>query len=90
MPDWSFPEFEWDDANEEHLAERHGIYPDEAEEVFYNGPFVRRVRDRYRVYGQTNAGRYLFVVCVLHGTHVRVISARDMDADEKRAYERYR
>ena len=29
--------FEWDDNNEGHLA-RHGITPDEAEQVVLNGP----------------------------------------------------
>jgi len=41
MPDWSQPTFEWDDGNEEHLIGRHGIYPAEAEQVFYNGAHVR-------------------------------------------------
>ncbi len=90
MPDWSFPEFDWDDSNVEHLAEQHGVFPEEAEQVFYNGAYVRRVGKRYRVYGRDDTGRYLFVVCERRGRFVRVISARDMDGDERRQYERYR
>lgn len=84
MPDWSRPEFEWDDGNESHLIERHDIYPEEAEQVFFNGAHVRRVGDTYIAYGRDNAGRYLFLVFVLRGTAVRVYSAR------RRFYERYR
>jgi|GEM_PF-5158677 len=49
-------EFEWDDDNAEHLA-RHGIAPNEAEELF-EGPRVRRrggtdAPDRFLVLGRT-------------------------------------
>ena len=38
LEDWSF---EWDDGNERELA-AHGIRPQEAKEVFLNGPTWRR------------------------------------------------
>ncbi len=88
MPNWSWPEFEWDDNNSEHIIERHNVYPEDAEQAFYNGPYVRREGKIYRVYGQDDSGRYLLIICVLRGTQVRVISARDMDKDEKRTYAR--
>ncbi len=88
MPDWSSPEFEWDDGNVEHIAERHGIYPEEVEQVFYNGAYILRAKDRYRVFGQDDAGRYLFIVCIVRDSKVRVISARDMTIRERRFYER--
>jgi uncharacterized DUF497 family protein len=90
MPDWSRPDFDWDDGNALHIIAAHDVYPDEAEQVFYNGAYVRRVGKRYRVYGQDNAGRYLFIVCELRGGLVRVITARDMDRDERKLYERHR
>ena len=90
MPNWSWPEFEWDDNNSEHIIERHNVYPAEAEQVFYNGARVRREGDVYRVSGQDNTGRYLFIVCVVRGGLVRVISARDMNVRERRSYERGR
>ncbi len=90
MPDWSWPEFEWDEYNSEHIRERHNVEPEDAEQVFYNGAFVRRDGDVYRVYGQNDAGRYLFIICVVRGKLVRVISAHDMSARERRTYGRGR
>ena len=90
MRDWSLPDFEWDDGNVDHLIERHDVYPAEAEQVFYNRAHVRRAGDYYYAYGQDDSGRYLFLVCVLRGGAVRVISARDMTASERRLYERHR
>ena len=55
MPDWSQPEFEWDDDNAEHLIERHDVYPEEAEQVFYNGAHVRRARGGYYAYDRDTA-----------------------------------
>ena len=80
--------FQWDERNEEHLLKRHGVTPEEAEDVFYTDPYFRRGRDGTRyVYGQTEAGRYLFVVYLdLGGGIVRVISARDMKPRERRLY----
>jgi uncharacterized DUF497 family protein len=89
MRDWSSPEFDWDDANEDHVL-RHDVYPEEAEQVFYNGPYVRRHRDRYVVMGQDDAGRYLIVVCERRGGRVRVITARTMEQSERRHYDRHR
>jgi uncharacterized DUF497 family protein len=51
MPDWSWPEFEWDEKNEEHVVKRHNVEPEEIEQAFYNGAYVRRDGDVYRAYG---------------------------------------
>lgn len=88
MPDWSRPEFEWDDSNEEHLIMWHDVYPVEIEQESYNGAHVRRARDTYYAYGRDDASRYLFLVFVLRGTAVRVFSARTMTRGERRFYER--
>jgi len=90
MPDWSWPDFDWDDGNVEHIIGRHNVSPDEAEQVFHNGAYVRRDGGFYRVYGQDDDGRYLIIVCERRGPFVRVISARDMDKDERRTYDRHR
>jgi uncharacterized DUF497 family protein len=90
MPDWSLPDFEWDDGNTQHLIERHDVYPEEAEQVFYNGAHVRRAGNEYYAYGRNDSGRYLFIVFVLRGKSVRVISARTMTQGERRLYERHR
>lgn len=58
--------FEWDDANEEHLA-RHGVVSFEVEQVFRNGAAFRpntRGRDGWSMQGKTNGGRRLVAVVV--------------------------
>jgi len=89
MPHWSQREFEWDEGNEDHIL-RYDVEPDEAEAVFQSRPFIRRVGDRYEVFGQDNSGRYLFVVCVRRHDRVRVITARPMSRKEQRFYDRHR
>ncbi|MGO0122228.1 BrnT family toxin [Desulfothermobacter acidiphilus] len=80
--------FEWDARNAGHIAERHGLSPDEAEEVFFHSPVVRRVRGgRFAAYGQTGEGRYLTVIFYLKpGGVVRVVTARDMNRWERCYY----
>ncbi len=90
MPDWSQPAFQWDDGNEMHLIERHDVYPEEAEQVFYNGAHVRRAGSGYYAYGQDDTGRYLFLAFELRRGAIRVFSARDMTVDERRLYRRHR
>lgn len=89
MPDWSRPEFDWDEANEEHVL-RHDFYPEEVEQVFYDDPLIRRRGDRYVVYGRDASGHYLFVICVERGQRIRVVTARPMDKGERRHYDRHR
>ena len=82
-----FKEYEWDDINTEHIF-RHGVIPNEAEECCYNDPVVLKAsRGRYIALGQTNAGRYLFVVVKLKDRgRVRVITARDMSKIDRGTY----
>ena len=101
-----FTGFEWDDYNEEHIA-KHDVVPDEVEACFFNPYIWKRKKDsksrardrfprgvreeRYYLYGQTDGGRYLFIVFELYsGGVVHPISARDMDAHEKRYFQRQR
>ena len=83
-------EFEWDDNNISHIA-RHGVFPDEIEDVaFDDDPWIRKGRrgTRYML-GYTVAGRYLFVVYVLKGKGVaRVITSMDMDDKTKKLYKK--
>jgi uncharacterized DUF497 family protein len=84
----------WDAWNEEHIA-RHGVDPEEVEEMLvglFAPPFIQRARQgTYRALGQTAAGRYLAVFFALRAPgHVYPITARDMDAKERRAYQRHR
>lgn len=80
------------------LIEKHGVYPDEAEDVLYGRSRFRRVargythgEDVYEALGQTTDGRYLIVLFVWKTEgEALVISARDMSANERRRYGRQR
>jgi uncharacterized DUF497 family protein len=83
----------WDDWNEDHVLQ-HGVEPQEVEEaVFDPASLVLRTRGReqrrYVVLGLTDAGRYLLVVLdLMTGNLGYVITARDMDDDERRRFKR--
>lgn len=83
--------FEWDADNIEHIA-RHGVHPDEAEEVLVRRALVvREGDDRYLAFGPTDDGRYLLLVFVIkrHRT-IRVLSAYDMTERDRRMYRRWK
>lgn len=84
--------FEWDAHNAGHIRERHGLSPDDVEEVFYNGPVIRRMRgERLAAYGRTDEGRYLTVIFhVKSGGLIRVITARYMNGWERRYFRQRR
>ena len=78
-------------GREEHIA-RHQVSIAEVEEVIFSAPFVRKSRQgRYHIIGQTEAGRYLavFVAPREQGMY-GLVTARDADDAERRAYLRYR
>jgi uncharacterized protein len=85
-------EFEWDDGNVLHMALRHGIEPEEAEEVFAVRPLFRKTkRGHYAAFGPTLAGRLLVVVFERKPKGlVRVITGWDMSATERRYYQKQR
>lgn len=77
--------FIWAEWVLDKIAEKHGIDPDEVEQTFFNPPYkVRRTEGgKYLLYGQSDGGRYLFIVFAWEGHAVRVISARDMTPSER-------
>jgi uncharacterized protein len=87
----------WDDWNVEHIA-GHDIEPEEVESVCYSGQHLARRAgatryglSRYHVYGQTEGGRYLFIVLdreIPGGFYV--VTARDMDESERRSFSKRR
>jgi hypothetical protein len=82
--------FWWDQRNIEHIAD-HGVEPYEAEEVLDDAFIVRAGRDRYVAYGQSDSGRYLLVVYAKKpGQRIRVITARDLTAAEKKSLKQRR
>ena len=85
-------EFEWDEGNALHLQLRHGISPEEAEEVFANNPLFRRTKKgHYAVFGPTSEGRYLAIVFELKRRGIaRPITGWDMRRAEIRYYKKHR
>jgi uncharacterized protein len=78
-------DLEWTSDRIEHIS-KHGITPEEVEEVFAAAPAFKRGRGGiYEAWGQTESGRYLFVVFRYLG-HNRAwpLTARDMDENEKK------
>lgn len=84
-------ELAWNDERVEHIAE-HEVDPEEVWEVCIGHHWARREgKRRFRVYGQTKAGRYLFVVLErISGDKFIPITARDMTEGEKRQFRRIR
>lgn len=90
-------EIEWTETDVAHLA-RHNVTPDEVEEVLAAGPVWRRGRThpqtrRKSLYalGETDAGRYLFIVLSPRGHGgARCVTAMEMDEKARRYYKRHR
>lgn len=78
-------------GREEHIA-RHQVSVEEVEEVIFGVTFIRRARQgRYHIIGQTQAGRYLTVFVAPRGSGIYgLVTARDADDAERRAYLRHR
>ncbi len=87
----------WDDWNIKHIA-RHDVSEQEVEQVCEPGQHLARRATktdygltRYRVYGQSYSGRYLFIVLDRVRNHkFYVVTARDMTEREKQAFKRQR
>lgn len=92
----SVPEFEgfdWSGGNAEKNWARHSVTLLEAEQVFFNTPFLSGAdpahsqrESRFYALGQTDEGRELFIAFTMRGRRLRVVSARDMSQKERRVY----
>jgi uncharacterized protein len=86
--------FDWDDANIEHIA-RHGVTPEEAEQVVLNDPVeidyqVIDGEERFVAAGMTRLGRFLTIVWTDREGLVRIVTAFDAQGDDQAAYLRER
>ena len=77
-------DFDWDEHNEERIRLQGRVTVDEIEEVFFNGPEIRRKGKAYIAKGQTDSGRRLFVVFVHRDGRIRPYSARELTPPEKK------
>lgn len=86
--------FDWDRNNLRKIR-AHGIARDEAEQAVGNRAipvYEQSVGDecRFVYYGESDAGRLLAVVLTERGDKIRIITAYDLDASQKRDYHRRR
>lgn len=85
--------FGWDDANEAHIA-RHGLDRFDVEEALLdpdglNAAASSRIAERrFGFIGATVPGRILYVFYTERGGELRVITAYDASASQKRRYRR--
>jgi uncharacterized DUF497 family protein len=80
--------FEWD-RNNLRKIQAHQIKREEAEQTLLNDPILIDVQDvegeiRFAYYGETDAGRLLAVVMTERDDYVRVVTAFDLDAEQRR------
>jgi uncharacterized DUF497 family protein len=87
--------FDWDDGNSRKSADKHDVSQAEAESVFFNDPLVvvedakhNEAEPRLNALGKTAQNRLLHITFTLrqNGTMIRVISARDMHRNERKAH----
>jgi len=84
---------EVDDRILDKIESGHGVALDEVEAACYSPHrHVRRGHmGLYKVFSQTDAGRYLLVILADQGTGVwRLVTAREMTDQERRLYRRAR
>ena len=85
--------FEWDSGNQTKNLKKHGISSQEAEETFFCPKLIipdqrhSNAESRFGMYGQTNAGKILFIAFTIRNRRVRIISARPGDKKERKIYE---
>jgi uncharacterized DUF497 family protein len=88
--------FIWIEEFEDKIIRKHGVTPEEAEQVFFNQAAFRFMErgyrpgeDVYAAFGQTDAGRYLSVFFIYKQTgEALIVSARPMTGRERRSYGR--
>ena len=85
--------FEWDQGNISKNWIRHQVYRIECEQLFFNKPLIvsddpkhSKKEKLWYLLGQTDQGRYLFIVFTVRVNLIRVISARDMNKKERKQY----
>lgn len=85
----------WPKNRIDHIA-RHGVTPEEVEEVCFGRPLVQRAKSEgtnpaYYVLGQTGAGQYLFCVVIqFPDGRGYPVTARPMTDKEKHRYKQWK
>lgn len=84
-------EFEWDPGKAESNFAKHGVRFAEAQTVFKDDDLITVFDDtaeeeRYTAIGVGSLGDVLFLVYVVRGENIRLISARKATPRERREY----
>lgn len=86
-------DFDWDAGNLFKSWHKHGVTHLEAEQVFFNQPFIVNSDEKHSLneprwygLGKTDTKRLLMVVFTVRGNKIRVISSRDMSRLERKIY----
>ncbi len=87
--------FQWDRWNLDKSYKKHGITPNETEEVFLDESVKiekdikhREQEKRFIAIGKTTEGKMLFVVFTIRADKIRVISGRMANKKEKEVYQK--
>ena len=87
--------YEWDKGNIEKNLIKHNVTSQETEEPFDNKPnsIIRDEKHslkerRYLLWGTTDKGRKLSIIFTIRKNKIRIISVRDMNKKERKAYEK--
>jgi uncharacterized DUF497 family protein len=87
-------EFEWDKGNLHKSYQKHGITPEESEQIFLDKKLIvlldvphSQFEDRFIAIGKTQADRSLFVVFTIRRGKIRIVSSRKMHGKEVLKYE---
>ncbi len=87
-------EFEWDEGKNSANFHKHGVWFEEAATIFgdplsdtFDDPDHSARESRFLTFGTSSRGRLLIVSHTDRGDRIRLISAREMTARERRIYE---
>lgn len=87
-------EFEWDDDNEEHIAERHNLTPDELEKAFADPRAISgdaynyKGEKRFGLIGATPSGRLMYIIYTKRRGKIRIMTVKETNKAQKRRYNR--
>jgi uncharacterized DUF497 family protein len=87
-------DFEWDETKATSNLEKHGVSFEEAGSVFADPLYVdffdpdhSDEEQRYLIIGMSEAGRLLIVSYAERDDMVRIVTARELTASERKVYE---
>ncbi len=90
-----FVGFEWDKGNIDKSYQKHGITPNEAEEIFVDEDILilgdikhSKQEERFKAIGRILKGEILLLAFTLRKNRIRIISVRKANKKERRLYEK--